>query len=216
MGGGVGWGGMITSMFLCAHRHGNLITRELAVGLCPFLSLFPLHLLQSSLREPLTTVSSAMLPKPFRLGSMPCSSISEKTSSALQGRDQKELHTYWTNIKTIIVVYYHLDTWHVFGCEWSSRIPFQSFSSYSSLWLCCTLLHTYSIHFYTSKPFLKPRPMDITDPKSPTFLASAASASRLLQIASVCTSFDASVVKESFERPRRHWAQLWTMWISNG
>ena len=26
-------------MFLCAHRHGNLITRELAVGLCPFLSL---------------------------------------------------------------------------------------------------------------------------------------------------------------------------------
>ena len=30
---------MITSMFLCAHRHGNLITRELAVGLCPFLSL---------------------------------------------------------------------------------------------------------------------------------------------------------------------------------
>ena len=40
-GGGVRWGGggMITSMFLCAHRHGNLITRELAVGLCPFLSL---------------------------------------------------------------------------------------------------------------------------------------------------------------------------------
>ena len=37
--GWVGWGGMITSMFLCAHRHGNLITRELAVGLCPFLSL---------------------------------------------------------------------------------------------------------------------------------------------------------------------------------
>ena len=36
---GVGWGGMITSMFLCAHRHANLITRELAVGLCPFLSL---------------------------------------------------------------------------------------------------------------------------------------------------------------------------------
>ena len=30
---------MITSTFLCAHRHGNLITRELAVGLCPFLSL---------------------------------------------------------------------------------------------------------------------------------------------------------------------------------
>ena len=30
---------MITSMFLCAHRHGNLITRELAVSLCPFLSL---------------------------------------------------------------------------------------------------------------------------------------------------------------------------------
>ena len=30
---------MITSMFLCAHRHGNLIKRELAVGLCPFLSL---------------------------------------------------------------------------------------------------------------------------------------------------------------------------------
>ena len=29
-------GGMITSMFLCAHRHGNLITRELAVSLCPF------------------------------------------------------------------------------------------------------------------------------------------------------------------------------------
>ena len=39
VGGGVGWGGMITSMFLCAHRHGNLITRELTVGLCPFLSL---------------------------------------------------------------------------------------------------------------------------------------------------------------------------------
>ena len=39
VGAGVGWGGMITSMFLCAHRHGNLITRELAVGLCPFLSL---------------------------------------------------------------------------------------------------------------------------------------------------------------------------------
>ena len=38
-GGGVGWGGMIPSMFLCAHRHGNLIKRELAVGLCPFLSL---------------------------------------------------------------------------------------------------------------------------------------------------------------------------------
>ena len=38
-GGGWGWGGMITSMFLCTHRHGNLITRELAVGLCPFLSL---------------------------------------------------------------------------------------------------------------------------------------------------------------------------------
>ena len=36
---GVGWGGMITSMFLCAHRHGNLIKRELAVSLCPFLSL---------------------------------------------------------------------------------------------------------------------------------------------------------------------------------
>ena len=30
---------MITSMFLCAHRHANLITRELAVGLCPLLSL---------------------------------------------------------------------------------------------------------------------------------------------------------------------------------
>ena len=36
---GGGWGGMITSMFLRAHWHGNLITRELAVGLCPFLSL---------------------------------------------------------------------------------------------------------------------------------------------------------------------------------
>lgn len=39
-----------------------------------------------------TVVSSAMLPKLFRLGVMPCFSISEKTSSALQGRDQKELH----------------------------------------------------------------------------------------------------------------------------
>ena len=39
-GGWGGWGGMITSMFLRAHWHGNLITRELAVGLCPFLSLW--------------------------------------------------------------------------------------------------------------------------------------------------------------------------------
>ena len=32
---------IVTSVFLYPHRHGNLITRELAVGLCPFLSLVP-------------------------------------------------------------------------------------------------------------------------------------------------------------------------------